>query len=140
MNAPHRRRASRWLAVLALATLVLAGCSGQKEPGSYTDGVKRDFTSGCWTTLIEDAYPKDVVYEPTDDREKREAKAVKAATDAEVTAAKDYCSCAYKGITKDVKFSEFKQINEDLRNEQGPLPESFQKAYDHCELPESLQP
>lgn len=140
MIAPRARRAAPRLAALALVAVVLAGCTGQKEPTSYTDSVKKDFTSGCWTTLISDKHPKDVVFEPTDDREKREAKAIKGGTDAEVTAAKDYCSCAYKKIEKDVPFGDFRKINEDLRTEQGPLPESFQKAYASCELDPALQP
>ena len=137
MSSSALRRAAASAAAVVVAVVVLAGCSGQREPTSYTDGVKTDFTSGCWTVLVGDAHPKDITFEPTDNREAREAKATKFGSEAEISAAKDYCGCVIKKITKDVKFSEFKQVNDDLREDNGPLPESFQKAYSSCKLAEA---
>lgn len=120
------------LVALVATTVLLAGCSGQRDPGSYTASVKKDFVSGCWTTTIFDKNPK-IKVEPSDSRDSREAKATKGGKAADVKAAKTSCSCAYADIKKKVKFGTFRSINENLREDgTGKLPSSFTRAFASC--------
>jgi hypothetical protein len=90
----------------------VSGCAGQRAPDSYTDSVQKNFIAGCSTT------------------------SVAPETGWSASEAKQYCTCAYNAIKKNVKFSTFKQINDDLTNSGGgPLPKSFQNAYDSCDAP-----
>ena len=132
---PTRRLGPALLALVALAAL-LAGCSGQRDPGSYTASVKRDFVSGCWTTTIFDENP-DVKLQPSDSRDTREAKATKLGSAAQVKAAKSSCTCTFTAIKKKVKFGTFKSINENLREDGGgKLPSSITNAYKSCAQPD----
>jgi len=92
---------------------LLSGCTGQQAPDSYTDGVQKNFIEGCTNTSVADG------------------------TLGSASEAKQYCTCAYNAIKKNVKFSTFKEINDDLTESGGgPLPKSFQDAYDSCEEPQ----
>ena len=136
--SPIRRRRPVALGVAAVVSLVLlAGCSGQREPGSYGDGVERSFNEGCWQQTVLDGDPalaadviEDQGFEIGDDD--LEPLLEEGAGDDAVAAAKDYCQCAYDGIKKDVSFGDFKEITDDLREDNGPLPKSFQDAYADC--------
>ena len=109
--APRRRRlASLAGAVVSLA--LVSGCAGQRAPTSYTDSVKKNFITGCTTVSTGDA----ALGTPTE--------------------ANQYCTCVFTEIKKNVKFSEFKKINDDLtQSGGGPLPSSFQDAYTSCQKP-----
>lgn len=136
--SPIRRRRPVALGVAAVVSLVLlAGCTGQQEPGSYGDGVERSFNEGCWQQKVLDgdaALAEDVrgqELEVGDDD--LEAVLEKGAEADVVAAAKDFCRCAYDAIKEDVSFGDFKEITDDLRDDNGPLPASFQEAYAGCE-------
>jgi hypothetical protein len=131
----NRRRRSALLTAVALtAALLLAGCAGQREPTSYTDGVEEDFTQACWTQTLLD-HNTDIEVGDADSMDVRASKATKGSSKAEVRAAKTYCTCVFKAIKKNVEFSEFKKVNDDLREEEGTLPRSFTKSYDSCDAP-----
>jgi hypothetical protein len=120
------------LVAVALAVTVLAGCAGQKEPGSYTGGVKDDFKQACYVQRVLDAEPTIQVGSAASMNDK-EAKVKKDAPKAVIKAASDYCSCVLKVILKKVHFSEFKKVNDDLRDDNNkPLPSSFTKAFSSC--------
>ena len=104
-TSPRRHRLAVLLAGSVLSLGLLAGCAGQKTPSSYTDGVEEDFMNGC----------QDI-----------------AKQDGVIDSPKDYCQCAWKAIKADVPFKEFKAINSDLTENNGPLPESFTKAFADC--------
>lgn len=132
MTALPTLRVGPALVALVATTVLLAGCSGQRDPGSYTASVKKDFVSGCWTTTIFDKNPK-IKVEPSDSRDSREAKATKGGKAADVKAAKTSCTCAYARIKEKVKFGTFRSINENLREDgTGKLPSSFTKAFASC--------
>ena len=112
MNAPRRRRLASVAGALALSLALVSGCAGQRAPDSYTDSVRKNFINGCAATSAADR------------------------TLGSASEAQQYCTCAYNAIKKNVKFSTFKQINDDLtQSGGGPLPKSFQDAYDSCDVP-----
>ena len=114
MNAPRRRRFASLAGALVVSLALLAGCTGQRAPDSYTDGVRTNFIEGCTATSKSD-------------------KTLGTAAEAN-----DYCTCVFTAVKKNVKFSTFKKITDDLTESGGgKLPASFQKAYDSCEKPAS---
>ena len=101
------------LAIVALLVVVLSGCTqAQKVPSSYS-GAEDDFKQGCVDVATQDANSP-------------EAK-------VEIASPKTYCNCVWDEITKNVPWDTFKEINSDLSDNGGPLPESFQKAYASCD-------
>ena len=113
MNAPRRRRFASLAGALVVSLALVSGCTGQQAPDSYTDGVQKNFIDACTQVSGDD-------------------QTLGSASDA-----KQYCTCAYNAIKKNVKFSTFKEINDDLTESGGgPLPKSFQDAYDSCEVPQ----
>lgn len=105
MPASPLRRLVLTSAAAVLALGMLAGCSGQRTPSSYTSAVKDDFIAGC-TAMTKD--------------------------DGKAKPSKSDCECAYNQIADDVPFSEFKSINEAQIEKPSPLPASFTKAYKSC--------
>jgi len=109
---PHRRpRIAVALLGTVLAVGLLSSCSGQRDPTSYTSGVKKQIVAGCV------------------DQGKQDQKAGKEGKDFWSTSE---CTCAMKRIIKDVPFSTFKEINNAQINEPAPLPKSFTKVYASC--------
>lgn len=110
----RRRRAARTLAVVAVSLLALAGCSSaQGSASNYADS-EDNFLEGCTTVAKQD-------------NEK--------GGEPQISSPKTYCQCVFDAISDKktgIEFAEFKKINEDLRENGGPLPKSFQKAYDSC--------
>ncbi len=106
----RRPRALASIAAAVLGLALLAGCTGQQTPGSYSDSVERNFVRGCTTTAEGDGISAD---------------------DAEA-----FCTCVYGKLSAEdgVDFDEFKQVNDDQIENPGPLPDSFTKAYDDCAL------
>jgi hypothetical protein len=129
----RRRRSPALLAALAVVVLLLAGCSGQRDPGSYTESVKTHYKESCATQFLLDHNHIDVANDAT--LETRTAAAEKGSSKSEISETDDYCTCAWKIISKKVPFGDFKKINDDLRENGGPLPTSFTKKYASCEEP-----
>ena len=112
MNAPRRRRLASLAGALVLSLALAVRLRRPAGPDSYTDSVRKHFISGCTATS---------------DRRRHARNGIEA---------QQYCTCAYNAIKKNVKFSTFKQINDDLtQSGGGPLPKSFQDAYDSCDVP-----
>ena len=130
----RRRSVASSLAILSVGVLLLAGCGGQKDPGSYTNGVKTSFTAACWTQRVLDQVPS-IKVKDSDSLDQRSAIAQKAAPKV-AKAAQGWCTCVYKALTKTVRFGEFKRINDSMRDQQGmstaTLPKSFTDAYKSC--------
>lgn len=115
-----------------MAVLALSGCAGgARDPGSYSDTVKKNFVGQCWVTKALDANPKVSV---TDEESltKKQDQVNNLVPKADVTAAKSYCSCVYAALKKNMKFATFKKVNDDLRDKGGKLPESFTRTYQDC--------
>lgn len=122
------------LAVLGLSVAVLAGCSGQKDPTKYSNQVKRSFYASCWTYKVLADDPS-IKVSDTASLVDKSAAALKGASKATVTADKDYCKCVRAAVLKKVPFHTFKSVNDKLREDGGPLPASFTKAYASCKDP-----
>lgn len=117
-----RRRAVRASLVGVLALAVLTGCTqGQKDATNYED-TEDDFIAGC-VQLAEE------------DNAAIESKGGDTETLTEIASPEDYCQCVFDTISgpDGVPFEEFDAINDDLRNNGGPLPDDFVEAYSNCD-------
>lgn len=114
---PIRPRRSIVAALVAgaLALVLLAGCTSvQRAPSSYS-GVEDNFMEGCTTRAAADAEVEGA---------------------AKIASPKTYCQCVFDAISDKqdgIPYNEFKQMNTDLQNNGGPLPDKLQKAYDGCD-------
>lgn len=117
---PIRRRVRRGAALAVVSLLMLAGCTAAQRPPSSYSGAEDNFIEGCVNiaksddTHLDDKGQKDTV---------------------EIASPKTYCQCVFDAISgkNGVPYSEFKSIQSRMQDEGGPLPESFQKAYDSCD-------
>jgi hypothetical protein len=99
------RRSRRVVAALAVAVVLLGGCSGaRKDPTKYGDTTRSNFLEGC----------------------------VERGEDEGLDGAAAVCRCAYAGIVRDVSFAQFKKDNDALEKDPGPLPERYQVIIDRC--------
>lgn len=113
MPASHpRHRLAAPLAGVVLAVGLLAGCAGQRTPTSYTSAVQRDFIKGCVATAKADAKQSDVV--------------------TTISNPKTFCTCAFTAIKKDLSFSQFKKITDDLTEKNAYPPKKYTEAYSSC--------
>lgn len=103
----RRHRFAASLAGVVLGLGLLAGCSGQRAPGGYSDKVGASFVQGCTATAEGDNVNFD---------------------------AKTYCQCAYDALSGPggVAFDEFKKVNNDQTEKPGRLPQSFTKVFASC--------
>lgn len=103
------RRSAVLGAVLALGLLV--GCTGQQDPGDYSDDVRDNFVAGCdGSAFTEEAEATTLVTLPT-----------------------AQCECIYAGFEENIDFSDFKSANSDRRDEPTALDDpEFQAVYDQC--------
>jgi len=119
--SPIRRRVTG--AVLGSVALVLlaSGCAThQQDAKNYAD-TEDNFLEGCENIA-------------TSDTDKLAAGQGDAKDPQEISDPKAYCQCVFDALSgKDgVPFDEFKEINSRMRDEGGPLPDSFIEAYDGC--------
>ncbi|CAN5808140.1 hypothetical protein BH10ACT1_BH10ACT1_39040 [soil metagenome] len=123
----RRDRLTTSLVGTLFAVALLAGCAGQKAPGSYTSGVETNFIEGCWSTLVRDANTgaADLT---VDQLESDKALA------SDVENAKKGCTCAYGKFKEDLKFSEFKKLNDDQTETPAKLGTKVTKIYDSCNV------
>ncbi len=105
MSSPLARRGR--LAVAAVfAMLLLGACTGRPPtPTGYGDTTERNFMRGC----------------------------VDSAKDDGIRRPQDYCQCSYDGIVESIEFDRFKEINSELSDNPGPLPDEMLKIRDACE-------
>ncbi|HRW37820.1 MAG TPA: hypothetical protein P5254_08985 [Aquihabitans sp.] len=109
---PTRRRAFRAVVAGALSLVLLAGCTSTQRDASDYDGTEDNFLEGCEAQAKADAD-------------------VEGATVIE--SPKAWCACVFDAIKADVDFDRFKEVNSELRDAGGPLPDDIQKAYDSCD-------
>jgi hypothetical protein len=100
--APSLLRAP--LAAVALAALVLLPACNQPTPTEYNDSTEENFLEGC--------------------EAQGESQGIRAV--------RDYCECTYEAITEEIEFERFKEVNEDLSEDPGPLPDDFQELAAGC--------
>ena len=132
--SPIRRlRLPAPLLAALLVVGLLAGCAGQRAPGSYTDGVEEAFIEGCWTTLVSDANDLSA----TGSSKAPSAEELTKDFPDEAKTTESQCTCAFNAIKKDVSFGDFKKINDAQTEEPSELPASFTKAFDSCGLGEA---
>ena len=91
--------------MLALV-LLLSACGTQQTPDRYTAGMRRDFLAAC---------------EGKNPDQK-----------GGLAAPADVCTCAYDKIVREIKFSRFKKINQDLSDKPGPLPDDIASRVQSC--------
>lgn len=111
--SPIHRRLLSCVAGVLLGVGLLAGCgTGQKQAEDYK-GLEESFIKGCEATVAADA-------------EDPEAKA---------TPSDDFCRCAFDALSdpdEGVEFGELMDINEELTDDQGKLPESVTATFASC--------
>ena len=81
---------------MALAVALLAGCTNQRAPDNYNGTVRKNFILAC--------QGKNPDQKQT------------------ISASQQECTCIYDRFVKDVPFSRFKKVNEELPRQAGPLP------------------
>ncbi|QXC63200.1 hypothetical protein KSP35_10665 [Aquihabitans sp. G128] len=127
----RRTRSAAPFAGVLLAIALLAGCAGQKAPGSYTSGVRKDFIEGCWTTLVRDDQGAEAAKLSADQLEAKYGDAAKAATKG--------CTCAYNAFKDDLKFGDFKKLNDNETETPKALEAKVTKIYADCTLTASTE-
>ncbi|MCU1499038.1 MAG: hypothetical protein JWM47_2991 [Acidimicrobiales bacterium] len=135
MSATPIRRPG-WLAAplvgALLAVSLLAGCGGgQETPGSYGDGVRRDFVEGCWTTLVRDANGDEALAK---ERSGLSAAALESKFAAEAKRYKTQCTCVYGKLEDDLDFGDFKKLNDAQTEQPAALEAKVTKIYESCNL------
>lgn len=112
--APIRRRALTAIVAGALSLALLSGCTQTQKDASNYEDTEEDFLQGCVAVASSDARVDDstVIADP-----------------------EGYCQCVFDALSGDdgIPFDEFSQINSELRDDGGPLPESFVEAYASCD-------
>ena len=96
--------------VVAVFTLVLAGCGQQTQPTSYGADYKSNFIFGC-------------------------NQQVKSPDGVGPRAPKDYCNCVYKGLVDKVPFDDAKKFEEQQADEKAgqiSVPKNIQAVFDSC--------
>ncbi len=129
---PTRRRnrlAATSVGVL-LSLGLLAGCMGQQIPGSYGDGVRRDFVEGCAATLVRDRHPDDT---RGDDGALLDLAELRSSFGQEIGAYETQCGCVYDRFEADVPYDDFRQAHEDLTEAPAAL-DDYDEFYEDCEL------
>ena len=109
--SPIRRRAAHALLAAVASVVVLAGCTTtQRDASNYAD-TEDNWLEGC----IEQAELDN------------EVDGAEQITDPEA-----FCECAWTAITDEIEFERFKEINSELRDEGGPLPDDYTEAIASC--------
>lgn len=128
MSRPARpARRPRLLVVVLGALLALGACAGQRQiPDQYGDTTRDNFQEGCEEALTV----------ATDDLDDSELVAEDVGGSQPFTAerAQEVCRCSYEGISgpDGIPFEEFKDINEQLEDEAGPLPQDVRDIVTGC--------
>lgn len=124
--APSVRRSRRAVAALAVAAVALLGaCTHQRTtPDKYGDTTRENFTEGCVEALTQRGADSDGV--PESDLGGSEPFSAERA--------RAVCGCSYEDISGQggIPFERFKQINEELEEEPGPLPDEILTIVSTC--------
>ncbi len=123
MSARPRPVRARAVALVLGAVFVLGACSHQQRiPESFGDTTRKNFAEGCEEALTD----KDGEGEALSDE-----------------IAENTCRCIYEGIVEGqdgidaVPFEDFKEINSELSDTPGPLPEAISDHVDACKVSEA---
>ncbi len=79
------------LAVLVLGGMLLAGCGGSGEPEEYNATVEENYVRGCEISIDE--------------------------SNPQIGDAIAVCQCAYEKIKRGVEFEDFKELDDELRED-----------------------
>jgi hypothetical protein len=96
----------------ALSLVVLAGCTTTQRDASNYEDTEEDFLEGCIAVAEADA----------------EVEGAQA-----IASPEDYCQCAFDTLVEEVEFDRFKEVNADLRDNGGALPDDIAEVYASCE-------
>jgi hypothetical protein len=114
-RTPRRPSRARRAALVLVAVLALGACSHNRQvPDSYGDTTQRNFTEGCEEALTETEGAGDAL----------------TADEAEAV-----CQCSYDAISDPddgVPYEQFKEINDELEDEPGPLPDVIAGHVEGC--------
>jgi hypothetical protein len=94
------------IASALVLALLLAGCSRQQDPDKYTGSVQKNFLLACQG-------------KNPDQKQK-------------FTLSSAECTCTYDKILKQIPFSRFKKVNDDLRHQPGPFPSDIANLVESC--------
>jgi hypothetical protein len=115
-----RRRGLRAVGAAAIALVALAGCTtGQSSASSY-DEARKNFLEGCIETAEAD-------------NEAIEAGAEGAEGATRISSPKAYCECVFAALEDEVEFDRYREVNDELKEEGGPLPEDLLAVYASCD-------
>lgn len=113
--APRRPSHARRAALVLAAVVALGACSHNREvPTSYGDTTERNFTEGCEEALTADDGEGEAL----------------SADDASAI-----CECSYDAISdpdEGIPFEDFKEENDALEDEPGPLSTDIRDRVDAC--------
>lgn len=115
--APTRPRTARARAagLFLVAAVALGACSPQRDiPDAYGDTTEKNFIEGCEVALTD------------------EDAAGEAYSDDDAQAV---CECAYDDISNPdtgIPYEDFREINEELEQEPGPLPDAIRDVVQTC--------
>lgn len=115
--APTRPRTTRAraAALLLVAAVALGACTARRDiPDAYGDTTEGSFIEGCEVALTD------------------EGDAGEALSDDEAQAV---CECSYEEISDPatgIPYEDFRDINDELEKEPGPLPEPIRERVQGC--------
>ena len=114
------RRRTGVLALVVVALLTMSGCiNQQQDKDSYAD-TEGNYLEGCIDRVTADNADIEAGAEGTE-----------GAT--EIADPETYCQCTFDALEEDIPFERFKEVNSDLRENGGPLPEDFVEATAPCD-------
>lgn len=118
MSAPRRRPGV--LALAAIVLLVASGCTArQQDKDNYAD-TEKDYLEGCIDQVDADNAAIEVGADGT-----------QGAT--QIADPETYCQCTFDALQENISFDRFKEVNSDLRENGGPLPDDFVEATAPCD-------
>ncbi|MCB0972862.1 MAG: hypothetical protein KDA97_15250 [Acidimicrobiales bacterium] len=118
MSATRRRPGI--VATVAVALLVLGGCTAQqRDKDNYAD-TEDDYIEGCV------------------DRADADNAEIEAGTSGfneatEIADPEAFCQCTFDALEENVSFDRFKEVNSDLRENGGPWPDDLVEAIADCD-------
>jgi hypothetical protein len=108
------------MALTAASVAFMVGCATGQQDASGYDDTEEDFLDGCVSVA-------------TSDNESIGTGGPGGVPTTRISSPSDYCGCVFDEIRSTIPFAEFKQINSELRDEGGALPEGFRVAYGSCD-------
>ena len=118
MSATRRRLGT--VASVAVALLLLGGCTGQQQDKDSYSATEDDYLEGC-------------IDQVTADNANIEAGGEGTEGATQIADPDTFCQCTFDALEEDIPFERLKEVNSDLRDNGGPLPDDFVEATAPCD-------